>query len=78
MRNKATISTPFRQYRSAWQAVIACPRLQMELETIKKYINIMRKYPEIYAVGDSDYSNMYKKEIAWKKIKQKMGIDGEN
>ncbi|XP_013178335.1 PREDICTED: uncharacterized protein LOC106125607 [Papilio xuthus] len=47
----------------------------MELETIKKFINIIRSFPEIYAVGQSDYKNMYKKEIAWKKIKEEMGMD---
>ncbi|XP_014361405.2 transcription factor Adf-1 isoform X1 [Papilio machaon] len=49
----------------------------MELETIKKFINLIRSYPEIYAVGQSDYKNMYKKEIAWKKIKEKIGMDAK-
>ncbi|XP_014361404.2 transcription factor Adf-1 [Papilio machaon] len=44
-------------------------------ETIKALIDVVRNYPEIYAVGHLDYKNAYKKEMAWKKIKEKMGMD---
>lgn len=46
-------------------------------ETIKLLIDVVRNYPEIYASGHIDYRNGYKKEMAWKKIKEKMGMDGK-
>ncbi|CAB3252896.1 unnamed protein product [Arctia plantaginis] len=47
----------------------------MEAEDIEIFLNSIRNYPELYAVGHADYKNAYKKEVAWRKVQEKIGIN---